>query len=195
MAGHTVMLDDPRFTRQEVIDVTDVAGHQLHNWVARKWLTLSGDQSPGKGRRRVYSGCDAITIAFGIELQAFGMMQIADELSRSQKLSARANRMLLDPEFECGRALAIVPSTEGTGWNYVVYGPGTARKGHDFRSAVIIDADRLILETLERLLAVMKGQEMPSRQRQETEAPWSGDLVADDYGDEYLLSSMLRQRP
>jgi hypothetical protein len=182
------ILDLLQFTKQNVIDVTGTAAHQLHNWVARKWLTLSGVQSPGKGKKRFYNGCDIITVAFGLELQPFGMMQVADQLSRTQQLSTRAYRMLLDPDFECGRALAIVPSDQQNGWNYVVYGPGTARSGHDFRAAVIIDADRLILETLERLSLVMNDQRVPPRIK-EKDAPWSGDLIAGDYGDEYLIRS------
>jgi hypothetical protein len=79
------ILDLPQFTRQNVIDVTGTAAHQLHNWVARKWLTLSGEQNPGKGKRRLYNGCDVITVAFGLELQPFGMMQVAEQLSRTQQ--------------------------------------------------------------------------------------------------------------
>lgn len=183
------ILDLLQFTKQNVIDVTGTAAHQLHNWVARKWLTLSGEQSPGKGKRRLYNGCDVITVAFGLELQPFGMMQVAEQLSRTQQLSTRAYRMLLDPQFECGRAVAIVPSDHQDGWDYVVYGPGTARSGHDFRAALIIDADRLILETLERLSLVTKGQQVPARDSEDRAAPWSGDLIAGDFGDEYIIRS------
>jgi hypothetical protein len=182
------ILDLLQFTRQNVIDVTGTAAHQLHNWVARKWLTLSGEQSPGKGKKRFYNGCDVISVAFGLELQPFGMMQVADRLSRTQQLSTRAYRMLLDPDFECGRALAIVPSDQQNEWDYVVFGPGTTRSGHDFRAAVIIDADRLILETLERLSLVIHGQSVPPRSKGR-DAPWSGDLITEDYGDEYLIRS------
>jgi hypothetical protein len=183
------ILDLVQFTRQHVIDVTGVAGHQLHNWVARKWLSLAGEQNPGKGKRRLYSGCDVITVAFGLELQPFGMMQVANELSRAQKISGRAHRMLLDPAFEPGRAMAIVPSAEQKGWSYVSFGPGTARSGHDFMAAVIIDVDRLILETLERLLQTMRGDHVSPRNDGETSARWSGELVAEDYGDEYIIIS------
>lgn len=183
------ILDLLQFTKRNVIEVTGTAAHQLHNWVARKWLTLSGEQSPGKGKRRLYNGCDVITVAFGLELQPFGMMQVAEQLSRTQQLSTRAYRMLLDPQFECGRALAIVPSGRQDGWDYVVYGPGTARSGHDFRAALIIDADRLILETLERLSLVVKGQHVPARNGENRAAPWSGELIPNDYGDEYIIRS------
>ena len=117
------------------------------------------------------------------------MMQVAEQLSRTQQLSTRAYRMLLDPQFECGRALAIVPSSHQDGWDYVVYGPGTVRSGHDFRAALIIDADRLILETLERLSLVTKGQQVPARNGEERVARWSGDLIAGDFGDEYIIRS------
>lgn len=181
------ILDLVQFTRQQIIDVTGVAAHQLHNWVARKWLSLAGEQNPGKGKRRLYSGCDAITVAFGLELRPFGMMQVADELWRTQRIANRAHGMLLDPAFVSGRAMAIVPSADGRGWSYVSYGRGTARSGHDFMAAVIIDVDRLILETLERLLQIMRSEQVPPRTSGEAEAPWSGDLVAEDYGDEYII--------
>ena len=182
------ILEKLQFTRQNVLDVTGAAAHQLHNWVARRWLTLSGDQNPGKGRKRLYSGSDTITVAFGLELQPFGMMQVADQLSRSQQIAARAYRMVLDPAFQTGRALAIVPALETAGWNYVVYGPGTSRSGHDFRAAVIIDIDRMILETLERLTLVLRGEHVPPKASENSDAPWSGDLLADDYGDEYIIN-------
>ena len=191
MDSRPPILDLLQFTRQHVIDVTGVATHQLHNWVARKWLSLAGEQSPGKGKRRLYNGCDVITVAFGLELQPFGMMQVADELSRTQRIASRAYRMLLDPGFESGRALAIVPATEQGRWSYVSFGPGTARSGHDFMAAVIIDVDRLILEILERLLQVTRGEHVAPRSGVETNARWSGELVVEDYGDEYMMKPTL----
>jgi hypothetical protein len=182
------------FTRQQVVEVTGVAHHQLHNWVSRKWLTLTGEQNPGKGRRRLYAGSDVINVAFGLELQPFGMMQLADLLARSQQITKRAYGMLLDPDFQSGRAYAVVPSGEG-GWRYVAFGPGTARSGHDFAAAVIVDLDRIILETLERLVCLVSGQssvrpcEVPAVASSERE-PWSGELIADDFGDEYLMNPM-----
>lgn len=185
------LLQVARFTRRDVADVTGVADHQLHNWVSRKWLTLSGEQSPGKGRRRLFTGSDALTIAFGLELQPFGLMQVADLLSRTQQMPKRAYRMLLDPTFTCGRAIAIVPSPEGDGWLYVPYGPGTARLGHDFRAAVIVDVDRLILETLERLLTVLQsGKPAATAPGEDIRVQrWSGDLLDEDFGDDYLIVS------
>lgn len=185
------ILDLVQFTKQHVIDVTGVAAHQLHNWVARNWLSVAGEQRPGRGKRRLYSGCDVITVAFGLELQPFGMMHVADELWRTQRITNRAHGMLLDPAFVSGRAMAIVPSSDRRGWSYVSFGPGTARSGHDFIAAVIIDVDRLILETLERLLQITRGEHVSPRTSGEADAPWSGDLVAEDYGDEYILKSTL----
>lgn len=186
-SSRPAILTEALFTRQNVLDVTGAVAHQLHNWVARGWLTLSGEQNPGRGRKRLYSGCDVISVAFGLELQPFGMMQVADQLSRSQHISARAYRMLQDPAFESGRALAIIPSSELNGWSYVAFGPGTARAGHDFRAAVIIDVDRMILETLERLTLVMRGERISPRDRYGAFTAWSGELIAEDYGDDYLM--------
>jgi hypothetical protein len=191
------LLQVARFTRKDVSAVTSVADHQLHNWVARKWLTLSGEQSPGKGRRRLFTGSDALTIAFGLELQPFGLMQVADLLSRTQQVPKRAYRMLLDPAFTCGRAIAIVPSPEGDGWLYVPYGPGTAQLGHDFRAAVIVDVDRLILETLERLLTVLQsGKPATTPAGYDIRVQrWSGDLLDEDFGDDYLIVSTMPLTP
>ena len=179
------------FTRQQVVEVTGVAHHQLHNWVSRKWLTLTGEQNPGKGRRRLYAGSDVINVAFGLELQPFGMMQLADLLARSQQITKRAYGMLLDPDFQSGRAYAVVPSGEGD-WRYVAFGPGTARSGHDFAAAVVVDLDRIILETLERLMYLVSGRSWV-RPRETAVAssngePWSGELIADDFGDEFLMN-------
>jgi hypothetical protein len=188
------LLHQARFTRQHVIEVTGVAQHQLHNWVSRKWLTLSGEQNPGKGRRRLYAGSDVINVAFGLELQPFGMMQVADLLARSQQITKRAYQMLLDPGFESGRAYAVVPSGEGE-WRYVAFGPGTARSGHDFAAAVIVDLDRIILQTLERLVSLVSGQSWTGPCEVATVTipageQWSGELIAEDIGDEYLMNPM-----
>ena len=96
--------------------------------------------------------------------------------------------MLLNPDFQPGRVLAIVPSAEQGGWSYVLYGPDTARSGQDFRAAVIIDADRLILETLERLVLVQRGERPEPRQdgADRPDIRWSAELRGDDFGDDYL---------
>jgi len=190
--AHSI-LELPRFTRQDVAAITGVADHQLHNWISRRWLTLSGEQNPGKGRRRHFTGGDILTIAFGLELQPFGMMQVADLLSRTQQMPKRAYRMLFDPAFTCGRAVAVVPSPEGEGWLYVPYGPGTARLGHDFRAAVIVDVDRLILETLERMAAVANGGKpfTPGGEEGMNVQRWSGEIIDEDFGDDYLMVSTI----
>ena len=180
------LIDSAHFTRQNVIDATGVAAHQLHNWVSRKWLTLSGDQTPGKGRRRLYTGGDTVSVALGLELQPFGMMQVADMLSRSQQVSNRARRMLLDPAFECGRAFAVVPSAERE-WRYVPFGPGTARSANYFRAAVILDIDRIILEVLERLLALAKGEHLDPKDSPSYPQASGGELIAEDAGDEFVF--------
>jgi hypothetical protein len=192
------LLGGSRFTRQDVIDVTGVAQHQLHNWVSRNWLTLSGEQNPGKGRRRLYAGSDIINVAFGLELQPFGLMQVADRLARTQQVTRRAYGMLLDANFESGRAFAIVPCGEGD-WRYVAFGPGTARSGHDFCAAVIVDLDRIILETLERLMSLEMGEQLPGgrpdrgtgtgRDATDDAQVWSGELITEDIGDEYFMNS------
>lgn len=184
------ILELPRFTRQDVTGLVGVADHQLHNWVSRKWLTLSGEQNPGKGRKRLFTGSDVLTIAFGLELQPFGMIQVADLLTRTQQMSKRAYRMLFDPAFTCGRAVAVVPSPEGEGWLYVPFGPGTARQGHDFKAAVIVDVDRLTLETLERLVAARGGMPFePANDEGMNVQRWSGDIIDEDFGDDYIIVS------
>jgi len=187
--AHSI-LELPRFTRQDVTGIVGVSDHQLHNWVSRKWLTLSGEQNPGKGRKRLFTGSDVLTIAFGLELQPFGMIQVADLLSRTQQMSKRAYRMLFDPAFTCGRAVAVVPSPEGKGWLYVPYGPGTARQGHDFKAAVIVDVDRLTLETLERLVAAGGGMPFdPAIDEDMNVQRWSGEVIDEDFGDDYIIIS------
>lgn len=187
-ALHDRLLDRAHFTRQNVIDATGVASHQLHNWVSRKWLTLSGDQRPGKGRRRLYTGGDTVSVALGLELQPFGMMQVAEMLSRSQQVSRPARRMLVDPTFECGRTFAVVPSAERQ-WNYVPFGPGTARSANDFRAAVVLDVDRIILEVLERLLALARGEHLDAKEASSRPQASGGELVAEDVGDEFVFRS------
>ncbi len=120
------LLGGSRFTRQNVIDVTGVAQHQLHNWVSRNWLTLSGEQNPGKGRRRLYAGSDAINVAFGLELQPFGLMQVADRLAPRSKSPAVPMECSSTPN---SRVDALLPSSRAARETGVMSRLGRERQG------------------------------------------------------------------
>jgi hypothetical protein len=180
------VLDMLQFTKSDVIGVTGVANHQLHNWVSRGWITLSGEQNPGKGKRRLYTGIDAISLSLGLQLQPFGMMQVATRLSRGHQMSDRASSMLLDRSFKWGRAIAIIPSSEKRAWHYVPFGPGTTRTAHDFRAAIILDVDRVILETLERLTSLIQGKQVEPLTQPVVQPRSNGECANDRCGDEFI---------
>ena len=65
--------------------------------------------------------------------------------------------------------------------------------GHDFRAAVIVDVDRLILETLERMVAVANGGKAftPGGEEGMNVQRWSGEIIDEDFGDDYLIVSTI----
>ena len=50
--------------------------------------------------------------------------------------------------------------------------------------------DRLILDTLERLVILQRGERLAPQQAPEgDQLRWSAELVGDDFGDEYLYKT------
>ncbi len=156
------LLDEAQFTNGDIESACYVTPTQLHNWVSRGWIKLSA-ATPGKGRRRLYSGQDAIAIAVAAALQPFGMMQVADQLVRMNQVNGRALRLLTDPLFEPYYALAIVPEPGGDDWLYIPMTPRSGEPQSPTPSFVLLDVDRLIVETLENVLLVMDGKSVPAR--------------------------------
>lgn len=161
---HIPLLDDARFTRDQAAVASFATPSQIHNWVSRGWLTLSGEQNPGRGKKRLYTGRDIIAIAVAVALQPFGMMQVADQLIRLQHVSNRAYFLLISPEISLGYGLGIVPSPDETDWLYIPFGADVPDQPEPPAYAVVaVDIDRLIIETLERLNLVAAGKPVPER--------------------------------
>lgn len=68
-----IPLRDPRYTRAELLDIVPTADQEILNqWIARDMLPLDGE-SPGKGKRRLFSGADILRIAIVSQMTGFGV--------------------------------------------------------------------------------------------------------------------------
>jgi len=172
------LLEEAQFTNGDVEAACYVSATQLHNWVSRGWIKLSAAK-PGKGRRRLYTGRDAIAVAVAAALQPFGMMQVADQLLRLNQITGRAERMLTDPHFDPYYALAIVPQPETEDFLYIPITPTTGEPQSPTPACVVLEVDRVIVETLENLLLLMDDKPVPARQ-------WPKKQTFEESEDEFL---------
>lgn len=168
-----------QFTKHDIEQVARISPTQLHNWVSRDFITLSSEQNPGKGRRRMYNGYDAILVTLAAALQPFGMVTFADHMVQTCRVPARADQLVTWPihHAEVGRRTKILPVPELSDFlikDFVSDEPNWP--GH---AAVIIDLDRLIIETLERLLLIIQGEPLP-------EPNWPPRPSEQDVEDEHL---------
>ena len=175
------LLDDPIFTNSDVEAACYVTATQLHNWVSRGWIRLTA-ANPGRGRRRLYTGSDAIAVAVAASLQPFGMMQVAEQLVRVHWVGARARNILTSPQLDPGLALAIVPMPDGTDWLYIQITADKPEPSIPVPGRVVLDLDRLIVETLEKLLLAKAGEQVPQRPFPKTPTPTESE-------DEFLEST------
>lgn len=173
------LLEEPQFTNQDVEACCHVSSTQLHNWVSRGWIKLS-HANPGKGKRRLYTGNDAIAVAVAAALLPYGMMQVAEQLVRVNMVAGRTGRLLREPEYPGEYALAIVPSPDGDDWLYINLYDDNAPK-NPTPACVVLDIDLIIIETLENLLLVMDGQPVAQRE-------WPKKPTPQESEDEFLES-------
>ncbi len=152
------VLDSPQFTNEDVLAVTGLSATQLHNWVSRGWVTIR-HQSPGKGRRRLFCGADVLAIELAAALAPFGMVQIADQLVRFDRLAIRAKMMLDGAPIAEERPLFILFA--GDDWLYVW--PEAPLPECDTDAFLALSQDELIVRTLERLAYVVDGEAVPPK--------------------------------
>lgn len=161
--NHIALIDELQFTNSDIEAATFVSPTQLHNWVSREWIKLSGG-NPGRGKRRLYSGMDAVAIAVAAALQPFSMMQVAEQLLRMNQIAARTQRLLTDPTCIPDYALAIVPYPEVDDWLYIALGSESQSTDEpDTYGFVVLTVDSLIVETLERIVCILEGQPITPR--------------------------------
>lgn len=152
------ILDDPQFTNEDVLAVTGLSATQLHNWVSRGWVSIR-HQSPGKGRRRLFCGADVLALELANALAPFGMVQIADQLTRMDRLAIRAKTMLDATGIAEERPLLILWA--GEDWLYVW--PESQLPDADLDACVALSQDEMIVRTLERLALVLAGEAVPAK--------------------------------
>jgi hypothetical protein len=156
------LIDESQFTNPDIEAATFVSSTQLHNWVSRDWIKLSGG-NPGRGKRRLYTGMDAVAVAVAAALQPFGMMQVADQLIRMNQIPGRTLRLLTDPTCIPDYGLGIVPFPEQNDWLYIPMGTEAAETELPSYSLVVLDVDTLIVETLERIVCILEGKPIAPR--------------------------------
>jgi hypothetical protein len=179
------LIDHAQFTNSDVEAACHVSATQLHNWVSRGWIKLAS-ATPGRGRRRLYSGKDAVAVAIAAALQPFGMMQIAEQMNREMRIPDRAYQLLIGlnkPDY----VLAITPDPEGDDWLYTAITPKTTPADLPCPGFVLLEVDRLIIETLENLVRILNDEKVEPRKFPKKPTPEESE-------DEYLAEMGMAYR-
>lgn len=158
-------LESAQFTVDDVIAATGVTPSQLHNWSTRDWGFQFAMGNPGKGRRRLFSALDVVTVAVADVLSPFSMVQVAAQWSRAYWIKSRLLVLFGEPIDRIGLVyrVAWMRSADRTAgdWCYVPEdGEDSGRLGTGY---IRLEFDRLIIETLENLLAILNDEPLPKR--------------------------------
>lgn len=156
------ILDDRQFTNDDVVAVTMLSPTQLHNWVSRGWVKLRDGHSPGKGRRRLFTGREVIAIELAQAFAPYSLVQVASQMIECTGwVTSRAVELLTIEGGTLGRWIRVIPIEDD--WLYV---PDTA-PASDMPTAnyayLTVQIDRLIIGTLERLALLVDGQAVPPK--------------------------------
>jgi hypothetical protein len=173
------LLDEPQFSRDDVLRVTGLSSGQLKGMLDRDQVTLHANHKIGHGRRFLFTGGDIIKIeaarvASGLGFPLRWVSVLADKIAgRAVNLLAGVNGILGSKEF----ALATYPNADGSDWVFVPItetGPASPLPV----GVLTIDVDRLIEETRQKLQALVdEADAMPD---------FSIPEVRDDLAERYI---------
>lgn len=87
------MVDQPRYTQPEVLQITRLRPEILQNWVNRGTIQLS-EQNPGYGKRRLYSHVDVAKLALMRRLFDLGIkLETAKNLAEASVAAMKAGTL------------------------------------------------------------------------------------------------------
>jgi hypothetical protein len=173
----------PQFTAEDALTATGITASQLHNWTGRDWGFRFAQGNPGKGRRRLFSAMDVITLQLADYLAAFGMVQVAAQWSRTGWSQHRAERLFHERNLKLGLVyrLALVLNADRTNADWVYVAEGSGDEDKIGPAYIRIEFDRLLIETLENLVAILNCEPMPIRNLLQPMPPEKAKAQSDDW--------------
>jgi len=166
MFAASEILDLPQFSRHDVLAITGLTDAQLQNTVARGFVVLGDDHSPGTGNRRMYSGGDILRLVTTQQLTAIGFPARSAYIIANQ-VAARARLRVRGLLSDSGVLYALYP-VPGDDWHLTPVYRGSEAPEPQLPPAVLLfDVDEVIAMVLAKLLATVAEEPMP-----EIPQPW-----------------------
>lgn len=190
----TAILDEPQFSRRDVLDLTGLTDAQLKNTLDRDLVRLASVHNPGTGRRRMFTGGDILKIIGAHTMSAIGFPMrwsylIADQIER------RASNRLIGNDLTPDLTIVTFPRPDGD-WEMVPMWEGRQDQPQLPVAVQGLQVDRLIDEVLAKLRALVADEPVPSFDvpvSQPEPSPWSPQndffrrWAKDDEGNDVLI--------
>lgn len=172
----TPILDDLQFTNADVLAITELSPAQLSNWLSRDWGLNFKQSNPGKGKRRLFSGLDIITIEVAQALTPFSLVKVASQMAQTGILHGRADALIRGHE-KPDLAYFLCLSADGSDWLYLKAGTEPVPTP----SAVYLQLDLIIAATLDRLQLTIDGETVPPKERLIAPTPEESAAEVEDF--------------
>jgi hypothetical protein len=168
--AYNALLDEPQFSRTDVLDITGLSDGQLKGILDRQQVVLRAEHNPGTGRRRMFTGSDIIKIAVANGMSGIGFPMrwaylVADDVAR------RASFRMEGVDFTPGLSIATYPNATGDDWVRVPIYTNMPEQPKLPAFVQLLKVDQLIDEIVAKLKAVVEEKPLPSFDIPEPEPP------------------------
>ena len=158
----TQILDRPQFLMPDVCAITGATSKALEHFLnpKREMVRLMGSHvNPGTGKRRMFTGEQVLMIAAAYAMNKIGFPQ-RWSIPMSETVARRAKHRLIGLARETGFTILTYPMANG---DWAVTNVYLEREDEPKLPVAVqvLDADRLIDETLSQLRAIAADEEMP----------------------------------
>ncbi len=145
------ILDESQFTQADVFATTGISWGKLKGILDRKQVILATDHNPGSGRRRMFTGWDVIKIA---TIHAVSNIGFPLNLAKGiiDEIGIRTRYLMQHDNNASSLRLAFHADDDRVALVRIV--DGVADKTLPL-AMMILDADRLIIETLDNLKGII----------------------------------------
>lgn len=155
----TDILDEPQFTRHDVLQVTRLSEPQLKNTLDRDLVRLRSDHNPGSGRRRMFTGGDILKIVVAHTMSAIGFPMkwsylVADDIE------TRASSRLIGLATEKNYGFITYPMSNGD-WARIPIHADLLEPPESPVAYQVVEVDRLIDQVIAKLRALIDDAPLP----------------------------------
>jgi hypothetical protein len=156
------ILDEPQFMVPDVVVVTGATAKAIEHMIdpKKERVRLDGHHiSPGTGRRRMFTGLDVLKLTTAFTMSQIGFPQ-RWSIMLTEEIGRRASNRITGLVGRNNLMIATYPLKTGD-WAYVPLYSDDEQKQALPLAVQLLDADRLIDETLAKLQAIVAEKEVP----------------------------------